>query len=117
MTGIPVSRASFTSGSAGRRSRATGCISRASAALSVRNGRCTGNDSIPACRAGWVREIVSFSAPVSDESASKVMAARVKRSAWVSATGATVRAASRSSRRKRPSRVRRSDRLRVTGAT
>ena len=113
---MPVSIASFTSGSAGRRSRATGCISRASAALSVRKGRCTGKESMPAWKAGWEREIVSLSASVSADSASNVIAVRVKRSAWVSATGATVRAVLPTARKRRPRRVRRLDRLRVTGA-
>ena len=113
---MPVSIASLICGSAGRRSRATGCMSRASAALSVRNGRCTGNESMPAWNAWCEREIVSLSASVSADSASKVIAVRVNRSAWVAATGATTRAVLPTSRNRRPSRVRRSDRLRATGA-
>ena len=100
---------SFSSGSAGRSSRATGCISRASAALSVRNGRWTGNDSMPAWNAGCERAIVSLSDSGSREIASNVMAGLGEEVGLRRRPAAPRRARRRRARgRSGPSRVRRS---------
>ena len=81
----------------------------------ARNGRWRGSSSIPVSSVGGPSEIVSWSAPGSEEIAAKAIPALVKKRACCSATGATIRAESPSSGKKRSKRVADSLRTAATG--
>ena len=114
-TFLPSDTAWFRSGSAARRSRTPGCSRREKSANSARNGCCTGSERRPASSAGGPFEIVSRRACGSDEIAPKAIAPFVNCSALSTATGATMRAASASSGKKRTSCVVGSARAAETG--
>jgi hypothetical protein len=98
-----------------RRSRAAGRRSRASSAVSRRNGRWAISERVLTLRVDGDLAIVSRRACSSREMASKVVAMSVNRRALTWATGATLRAKMSSWRKKRLSAVLGLTRLRATG--
>ena len=112
---LPSETAWFRSGSAMRSSRTPGRSRRENSAKSARNGRCTGSERSPDSSAGGPPEIVSRRDCGSEEIAPKAIAPLVNCSALSTATGATIRAASASSGKKRTSWVVGSARAAETG--
>ena len=114
---MPVSKASARIGAECGSVATPGRSSLKNAALLRRNGRCTGKSRIASSSAGGLSLIVSWmNGRATDASEVNEMSRLVNSDACCSATGATSLAVSASARKKRPSRVSGSDRLRSTGS-
>jgi hypothetical protein len=114
--GVPTSSASARSGAAVASAATPGRSSAKSASLLARKGRIWGKSLIPSSSAGGPPLIESCrNGRATRARAPKVVSRLVNSSAWVTATGATIRAVRPSAVTKRPSCVRGSDSVRMTG--
>ena len=114
-TGIALSIARLSVGSAPRSSAVAGAKSWPKPSRLARNGRCARKDSTATSIVPGLLEIVSLSAPSSRPSASNVSAIEVNSSAPCLETGDTTRAVSASSVMKVSRSVSGSERLVITG--
>ena len=116
-TGVPISTVSARSGAAVSSASAPGCSSRNSAAVLARNGRWSGNCSIPASSVAGPSVIDSWMNGATLRRAPNVASRLTNSCACDSAAGATIAAVRASERTNRGRSVSGLARLRATGMT